>query len=265
MFGKNVPIKPVYEERSTLNVISVFRTIQGEGPLAGEPAIFVRLAGCNLRCHFCDTEFTEGTKAKEIDALVKEIEFLAGDGIGLVVITGGEPLAQPITPFISALAAAEFFVQVETAGTVWQKGLVPFIESNSLVLVCSPKTASVHPMVQQYCEHFKYIVRAGELDEADGLPNRSTQDEGKECKLWRPSKDAIDQGGLTVWLQPCDEYRFHEVDITNLTSQKREFLRGMAEDHDFDRIKNNIQACVISAMKFGYRISFQLHKVLGVE
>lgn len=246
MFGKNIPIKPVYESRSALQVISVFRTIQGEGPLAGEPAIFVRLAGCNLRCHFCDTEFTEGARLREIEALVSEVSFLAGEGIGLVVITGGEPLAQPITDFVAALVKADFFVQIETAGTIWQKGLERFIDSDSLTLVCSPKTPLVHPMIAKTCEHFKYIVRAGELDK-DGFPSMSTQELDKPAQLWRPPKDRIDEGKVTIWLQPCDEYS------------------SSSEEHDFAKLKRNIETCAAAAMQHGYRVSFQLHKVLGVE
>jgi 7-carboxy-7-deazaguanine synthase len=245
LFGHNIPIKPVYEPRDTLNVISVFLTIQGEGPLAGLPAVFIRLAGCNLRCHFCDTEFTEGARERTLDALLGEVEFLTQDTeTCMVVLTGGEPLAQPITALVARLVERDFYVQIETAGTVWQRGLERYVVAEQLSIVCSPKTSTVHRMVAEFCKHYKYIIRNGEIDPTDGLPGRCTQDPNKPMRLYRPDLDNED---ITVWVQPCDEYSFD------------------GREHDFPRIKDNAGACVKIAQRFGYRISFQLHKVLGIE
>lgn len=252
MFGRNIPIKPVYEPRSKLNVIKVWPTIQGEGPFTGSPAIFVRLAGCNLRCYFCDTEFSEGAREVEIPSLVEAVDNASPFRTDLVVITGGEPLAQPIAPFIAALASRGYHVQIETAGTVWQEGIEDLYDGGYASIVCSPKTATVHKGVIQYCRHWKYIISAGKTSPQDGLPIRSTQDpyDEKSCALYRPPIRAQED---TIWVQPCDEYRVTvERPVPDL-------------EHNVEKIKDNIIECVRVAQKYGYRISFQLHKVLGVE
>ena len=76
----------------TLRVNETFFSIQGESTYAGVPCFFVRLTGCPLRCHYCDTEyaFREGAP-RTIGAIVEEIE---RSGARVVELTGGEPLAQ---------------------------------------------------------------------------------------------------------------------------------------------------------------------------
>src|SRR5262245_30518232 len=81
---------------SALYVNSIFQTIQGEGPLSGERAIFLRLAGCNLQCPLCDTEYTKRNEWS-IETVVDKIienQFPENRHNQLVVITGGEPFRQ---------------------------------------------------------------------------------------------------------------------------------------------------------------------------
>jgi 7-carboxy-7-deazaguanine synthase len=121
-------------------------TVQGEGPSAGQAAMFVRLSGCNLSCSWCDTPYTwdwrgvNGTafdrKAEtirmDVDLVVKAVE--AGGG-HLVVITGGEPLIQrsELVELCSALSALTHAIEIETNGTLspphelWH---VPFLTFN---------------------------------------------------------------------------------------------------------------------------------------
>jgi 7-carboxy-7-deazaguanine synthase len=102
-------------------ITEIFKSIQGEGTRAGLPCIFVRLTGCNLRCVWCDTAyaFHGGTK-HSVEEIVENVRVLAGDGsgrIGLVEITGGEPLLQPETPALAKkLLAGGFTVMIETSG-----------------------------------------------------------------------------------------------------------------------------------------------------
>ena len=76
----------------TLRINETFYSIQGESTFAGCPCFFVRLTGCPLRCHYCDTEyaFREGAP-RSIRAILQEIE---ASGATLIELTGGEPLAQ---------------------------------------------------------------------------------------------------------------------------------------------------------------------------
>ena len=77
----------------TLEVSEVFFSIQGEGTRSGLPCAFVRLAGCDLRCRYCDTAYARGRgERRRIDDVVDQVD---GFGCDLVQVTGGEPLLQP--------------------------------------------------------------------------------------------------------------------------------------------------------------------------
>ncbi|MEY4118798.1 MAG: 7-carboxy-7-deazaguanine synthase [Planctomycetota bacterium] len=101
----------------TLRVNETFFSIQGESTYAGVPCFFVRLTGCPLRCHYCDTEyaFREGSP-RTIGAIVDEI---AQSGARVVELTGGEPLAQKRAfDLIAMLCEHGYTVLIETSGSV---------------------------------------------------------------------------------------------------------------------------------------------------
>jgi 7-carboxy-7-deazaguanine synthase len=136
MFGENPIRPPVQGDGLSLQVQEIFPTLQGEGPYAGMPAVFVRLGGCNLACKFCDTQFEDfetlalGCVLARVDELAQEEGRRVRE---LVVITGGEPLRQNIVPLSEALLSAAFKVQIETNGTLFR----PLPEG--VHIVCSPK------------------------------------------------------------------------------------------------------------------------------
>ena len=104
-----------------MRISEVYVSIQGEAEHAGEPTVFVRLTGCNLRCWFCDTPFTswepDGLQRDWRDVLDEVLAF----DVQHIDVTGGEPLLQPdVVPFTEALKRAGRFVTVETAGTVYR-------------------------------------------------------------------------------------------------------------------------------------------------
>lgn len=102
---------------ATLLINEIFHSIQGESTWAGLPCVFVRLTGCHLRCHYCDTEyaFHEGTR-HEIDEVLAQVRHMAGNG-RLVEVTGGEPLLQPnVHELMRRLADEGFTVLIETSG-----------------------------------------------------------------------------------------------------------------------------------------------------
>ncbi len=101
----------------TLFVTELFASIQGESTRAGMPCGFVRLAGCNLRCHWCDTPHAfEGGREM---LLSQVLDTVAQWRLPLVQVTGGEPLLQPgCVPLVEALLAAGHTTLVETNGTL---------------------------------------------------------------------------------------------------------------------------------------------------
>jgi len=103
----------------TLKTIEVFASVQGEGLRQGEPTIFVRLAGCNLRCSFCDTKRAWGRGGiQTIGQIAEDVRRLwRGYPARWVCLTGGEPLAQDIEPLIRELRKDGLSIQVETNGT----------------------------------------------------------------------------------------------------------------------------------------------------
>lgn len=208
-----------------------FATIQGEGPYTGIPSIFVRLAGCNLQCPLCDTDYTSDRRRLSTNLLLEEIATEAREIGGkhpLVVLTGGEPFRQNITPLIDFLLGLGHIVQIETNGTL----NIPFANRLELSLVCSPKTGSLHPSMGNFAVTYKYVIEAGKTDPNDGLP---TSVLGMKCKVARPPKNF--KGN--VYVQPQD-------------------------DGDLEKNGANIKETVRVAMKYGYRLSLQTHKILDL-
>ncbi len=209
--------KPWHDSKGRLDTIRVWRTIQGEGPLAGKPAVFVRLAGCNLQCSFCDTDYTSSrevlTVAEVFDRITSTIR--GGD---IVVITGGEPLRQNCLPLVSNLFGLGLVVQIETNGTLYLNGI------EEALLVCSPKTPKVNQILAPHVDAWKYVLSSENVDPKDGLP----------IGIARPV------GPGDVYVQPMDEY-----------------------DHYKNR--ENMLVAVNSCLTHGYRLSLQLHKIVGLD
>jgi len=101
-----------------MQITEIFKSIQGESTFAGLPCVFVRLTGCNLRCSWCDSEYTfHGGRKMSSDEIFAEVKRLSPHG-GLVEITGGEPMLQErdLVPFMNRLLDAGYRVLIETSG-----------------------------------------------------------------------------------------------------------------------------------------------------
>lgn len=237
MNGKN-EVSTQRHALDTFLVKDIFYTVQGEGPYAGSPAVFIRLGGCNLRCTFCDTDFSSDLEETTAEEITRRI-LRKSNTCPLVVITGGEPMLQNLPLLISQISkdlSHIKIVQIETAGTVWPTELEEEIRwgAPKVDLVVSPKTPKVHEHIVNYAEHWKYIVTAMNCSLEDGLPNLVQQGGVVAvAKVARPPK------GCTVYVQPMDEY-------------------------DFTLNKANAKAAAKIAMEFGYRVSLQLHKILDL-
>ncbi len=100
-----------------MRVTEIFHSIQGESTHAGRPCVFVRLTGCNLRCRWCDSEYTfTGGERMSLDDVIAQVKSY---GTKLVEITGGEPLAQQESfDLIRCLCDDGFEVLIETSGSI---------------------------------------------------------------------------------------------------------------------------------------------------
>ena len=158
-----------------MQVNEIFKSIQGEGPTFGKPAIFLRTAQCNLKCTWCDTKYTWDWKNYDFQKEVKEMtidevkDAILDLEIKHLVITGGEPLLQQddLADLLSFLKP-DFYVEVETNCTILpNKMLTDLIDQWNV----SPKTKnSGNPL--ELCENnecyyffanqencfFKYVV-----------------------------------------------------------------------------------------------------------
>lgn len=230
-----------------LAVNSIFHTLQGEGPFAGMPAVFVRLAGCNLQCPLCDTEYTK----RQYMPLEEIVESINGAlphwpqgrswalpepytvPTRLVVITGGEPFRQPLGRLVMKLRHLGWQVQIETNGTLYQ-ATFPFVDEG-VTIVCSPKAGQVHRELLPWVKAWKYVAAHDNINPADGLPTQALEHPNANG-LYRPPSGHL----APVYLQPVD-----------------------AKDADTNR--RNLEAVVQSCLEHGHRLCIQLHKITGLD
>ncbi len=109
-------------QRHILKITEIFPSIQGEGLRQGEPTIFIRLSGCNLKCSFCDTKYAwkEGQQYS-VDQVLEEVRKIRQSfPAQWICITGGEPLLQDIDGLTKTRKKAGLKIQVETNATLYR-------------------------------------------------------------------------------------------------------------------------------------------------
>jgi 7-carboxy-7-deazaguanine synthase len=238
-----INIQPIEKQKldpnGELEVHSIFYTIQGEGPFTGRPAVFIRLAGCNLQCPGCDTEYTSVRRLMSVDSIIRQVMHVSSHAIlpPIVVISGGEPFRQNIAKLVRTLVSdGKYKVQIETNGTLYLENM-PW---DSITVVCSPKTGKVNPRLFPHIDAFKYILHHESVHKRDGLPILALDHTAKP-HLARP---VLIQDGrfknFPIYLQPMD----CQDEITN---------------------RKNVEACIASCMRYGYILQLQTHKILGLE
>lgn len=139
-----------------LKVNEIFWSAQGEGLASGVPAIFVRLAGCSLRCPYCDTRraWARGRKLTAADVAATVAVLKAAHPRSRLVLTGGEPLEQDLAELAAAFRRRRYFVAVETNGLHFQELAIDW-------WTVSPKDVSayrVHPRLWQLASEFKLLA-----------------------------------------------------------------------------------------------------------
>ncbi|WLY87255.1 7-carboxy-7-deazaguanine synthase [Vibrio phage vB_VibM_83AMN] len=228
---------PRSNSESLLLVHSIFYTIQGEGIYCGYPAVFVRLAGCNLQCPLCDTDYTNDSNWLTAYDVVKDCIAKHKANVNanqkLVVITGGEPFRQPkaLGNLCVLLENEGFKIQIETNGTMAPPEILP----QSVVIMCSPKTTKLNPKLEKRIDAYKYVIKSDDYNIVDGLPLRAL-DHKASPYIARP------YNGFTgkVYVQPLDEQ---------------------------DAIKNakHLKTAISVCQEFNYILQIQVHKLIGVE
>lgn len=238
MFGTNEIVGKKYFKDApadSLFVTSMFFTLQGEGPYAGLPALFIRLTKCNLVCSFCDTFFDDGDwmtyeqiEAKMFETVLdfwrakgKPVPAWAVNDPGLdapeypgvvLVMTGGEPLLQDnISEFMRRQLPKFKAVQVES------NGIPDTVVPEGVTLVCSPKCMEKNGRAVKYFAPSKTI-----LDRADCLkfvmeatpdsPYSTIPDWALEWKRNNPNKD--------VYVSPMNVYNSFPQRIKLLRAEK---------------------------------------------
>lgn len=227
--NNQLPEKVISNDDGVFEVISIFPTIQGEGPYAGCPAVFVRLAGCTLQCPLCDTQYTQPRLRMTIHNILNVASRrLVNMSADVLVITGGEPFRQNVTALANAAIDHRWQVQIETNGTL----PISSDLSPDVVVVCAPKTEKIHETVRKRADAMKYVIESGHVCDRDGLPTRCL---GYDHRVARP----VGFGKNKIYVQPLDEY---------------------------DPIKNeeHTKAAVDVCRRFGYRLCLQMHKIVGL-
>ena len=208
--------------------------------------------------HNCDTDFSQQYDMTSDELLTRASNWRADrGGSNLIVITGGEPLAQNLTLFLQAATRLGFHIQIETAGTLpllRQGDPVPLISNHGcdpfpghVSVVCSPKTPKLDRALIPLVNCYKYIVgHDDEIDADDGLPLTSTQRKGEYARLYRPTMQYQMRGNnlIKMFTRPI-------------------YIQPRDDGEPQANRANTVRALSV-ALDHGYRVSLQTHKILGL-
>lgn len=167
----------------------IFFSLQGEGYHTGQAAVFVRFSGCNLRCPFCDTDFSQSIGMTAAD-IVAEVQRLSPDPRVLVILTGGEPSLQTDDTLINALRATGKTLCIETNGTHPLPAGIDWI-------TCSPKEGT--RIVLPRADELKIVYLSPSPDAPSGTPSQ-------DVEQWAALVPATH-----LYLQPCSCQNTAEV------------------------------------------------------
>ncbi|CAD1794323.1 7-carboxy-7-deazaguanine synthase QueE [Xanthomonas arboricola pv. juglandis] len=198
-----VPSEIVQSPLPRLKITEIFLSLQGEAEAAGWPTVFVRLTGCPLRCHYCDTAYAfHGGEWHDIDAIVAEV---AGHGVRHVCVTGGEPLAQKrCLVLLQKLCDAGFDVSLETSGALDVSAVDPRVSR-----VVDIKTPASGEQARNRWENLPLLTARDQIkfvicSRADYEWAReivATHALDRRCTVWfSPSKSEVTPRQLADWI-----------------------------------------------------------------
>ena len=250
MFGTNEIVGKKYFKDApadSLFVTSMFFTLQGEGPYAGMPALFIRLAKCNLDCSFCDTFFDDGDWMTYAEIQARAHETIQAFWLDkdksvpnwavqqhhvgkiypniVLVMTGGEPLIQDnISEFMAQQLHNFKEVQVES------NGIPDTVVPEGVTLVCSPKCVEKNGRAIKYFAPSKTI-----LDRADCLKFVMSADpESPYSTIPEWALEWRDRTGKQIYCSPMNVYNSYPQRIKLLRSEKGTIT--MAERSTVDEV-----------------------------
>jgi 7-carboxy-7-deazaguanine synthase len=212
-----------------MRIAEIYQSTQGEGFLTGTDSVFLRVSGCNLRCSFCDTPYASWSPEGEDLSVAEILDQVRRFSCRHIVITGGEPLLfAELLPLTKQLAAEDWHITIETAGTL-------FLPVECDLMSISPKLSNSTPSVEmagrwhdrhektrsapdvlqelitRYTYQLKFVV---------GTPNDCAEVEtylsqfsslDRDRVLLMPQGTSVDQlAAIGVWLEPfCREQGLH--------------------------------------------------------
>ena len=212
-----------------MRVAEIYKSVQGEGFLTGTESVFVRAAGCNLRCWFCDTPFASWYPDGEdlsVEEVLKRVRQLAS---GHVVLTGGEPmLFAELIPLCAGLRAAGRHITIETAGTL-------FLPLACDLMSISPKLSNSTPdedlagpwrirhdrtrhvpdvirrLIAGYDYQFKFVIgQRADCDEVLRYLEQLPEIDRSRVLLMPLGIDIDELDRIGAWLDGyCQEHAFH--------------------------------------------------------
>ena len=223
-----------------MRIAEIFRSLQGEGRLTGVESVFVRTSGCNLRCRFCDTQYSSWEPEGDdfsVQEVVTQVKQLAGERLAVkqlpaeaaldhVVVTGGEPMILPeLVPLCAELRRRGMHVTIETAGTRYQPVACD-------LMAVSPKLSNSTPHADEAAEwidrheqsrtapdvlrrlnaeydcQFKFVV-ASPVDCAEVMAYLADFPEIDRHRVWLMpmGTNSVELVARTQWLEPyCLEH-----------------------------------------------------------
>lgn len=253
---RNITKKDFEDFGDHLLISSMFYTLQGEGPFAGYPAVFIRFAGCNrgnkIDCPWCDTNFLfdKGRRmlVSNIVARVCDYRNEHSKDNPIVVITGGEPLLQSkgLEKLVAQLVEENFQVQIETNGDLLRLESVP-----RATVVCSPKVSMRTKKYKQLpvgalarADYLKFLV-----EDVPGSPYSDVPEYA--------SQFADVKGSYHVLISPISEY---QRDIG-----PKEVASAWTDLFNKKIMERNHKYAAKLVMEKGFRGSMQTHLFWSLE
>jgi organic radical activating enzyme len=292
MFGTNEIIgKKFFKDApaGALFVTSMFITLQGEGPYAGRPAFFIRLAKCNLACSFCDTFFDDGDwmSFEEINLKATKIirDYYSSVETGLpawvdtdgynkigtfpnivLVVTGGEPLLQKnLMDYLNYSKNNFGAMQIESNGTVDQD--VP----EHVTLVCSPKCAEKGGIATKYlaptelilkrADCLKFVMSSNQDSPYSSIPDwahnwKYTQSRNQDAEIYISPMNIYNTFPQKIKILHAENGKI-SMDQRSTVDEKINFFEpGLL---NMEQIAKNHEYVGQYCMKYGFRMNMQMH------